>query len=323
MPADPVPGGCLCGAVAFALAPPLDGVILCHCADCRRSSGHVWAHTTVPMDRFRLRRDAGLRWFAGAPGGERGFCGLCGASLFRRGPGAGLIEVAHHQLGQSATDRRAQRETGLHRTGPNHLFDLCRVHTGLSHALGRGVAQRPEVGARHARDRQVLFLGRHPVRDVDLGQRRTGRHAVQCGPNVELLHEAHRPRADHDLIALVPGHVARHREACIQGALSHLCRAKAQALLDARAHRHCAGVGTRARTARVARHQHHVHEGRFARSLEVLAGHHGVVVVQDHPAGHRVHVARLEAVSQVAGGGFAALNHTPGVRVLRSVRGAG
>lgn len=94
MPADPVPGGCLCGAVAFALVPPLDGVILCHCADCRRSSGHVWAHTTVPMDRFRLRRDAGLRWFAGAPGGERGFCGLCGASLFRRGPGAGLIEVA-------------------------------------------------------------------------------------------------------------------------------------------------------------------------------------------------------------------------------------
>ncbi|MBD3763369.1 MAG: GFA family protein, partial [Rhodobacterales bacterium] len=94
MPTDPVPGGCLCGAVTFALMPPLDGVIVCHCADCRRSSGHVWASVPVPTDRLHLHGAAGLRWFAGAPGVERGFCGLCGASLFWRSAGAGLMAVA-------------------------------------------------------------------------------------------------------------------------------------------------------------------------------------------------------------------------------------
>ena len=75
-------GACLCGAVAFDLTPPLRPVILCHCRQCRKSSGHFWAATAVPPDRFTLIRDEGLVWFASSDTARRGFCGRCGSSLF-------------------------------------------------------------------------------------------------------------------------------------------------------------------------------------------------------------------------------------------------
>ena len=75
-------GACLCGAVAFEAAGPLREVIACHCTRCRRTSGHYWAATSVPLGRFRLLRDDGLAWFRSSASARRGFCRRCGASLF-------------------------------------------------------------------------------------------------------------------------------------------------------------------------------------------------------------------------------------------------
>lgn len=73
---------CLCGGVRFAAEAPLGPVIACHCSQCRRTSGHVWAGTFVPRARFRLLAAAPLRWFRSSLGVDRGFCRDCGASLF-------------------------------------------------------------------------------------------------------------------------------------------------------------------------------------------------------------------------------------------------
>lgn len=87
-------GSCLCGQVAFEADEPLRPVLACHCTQCRKTSGHYWAATSVPHDRFRLIRDGGLRWFASSALARRGFCGTCGASLFWQPAGEGRISIA-------------------------------------------------------------------------------------------------------------------------------------------------------------------------------------------------------------------------------------
>ena len=87
-------GSCLCGAVQFEADEPLRPVIACHCTQCRKSSGHYWAATSVPLERFRLIREGGLRWYQSSATARRGFCGGCGASLFWQPEGEGRISIA-------------------------------------------------------------------------------------------------------------------------------------------------------------------------------------------------------------------------------------
>lgn len=75
-------GSCLCGGVAFEAEGPLRAVIACHCTQCRRTSGHYWAATSAPLDRFHITRDGTLGWYRSSPEALRGFCNRCGASLF-------------------------------------------------------------------------------------------------------------------------------------------------------------------------------------------------------------------------------------------------
>lgn len=87
-------GGCLCGAVRFHLDPPLRDVVACHCTQCRKTSGHFWAATSVPLDRFHLLAADTLRWFQSSAKARRGFCATCGASLFWELAEEGRISVA-------------------------------------------------------------------------------------------------------------------------------------------------------------------------------------------------------------------------------------
>ncbi len=87
-------GGCLCGGVSFVVEGPLDDVIACHCSQCRRWSGHVWAGSFAPKAGFRLLWDATLCWYRSSSGVERGFCAECGASLFWRPEAGPEISIA-------------------------------------------------------------------------------------------------------------------------------------------------------------------------------------------------------------------------------------
>ncbi|WP_186766370.1 GFA family protein [Phaeobacter marinintestinus] len=75
-------GSCLCGDVRFEIDGDLTPPSACHCGQCRRQSGHVWASTHIPNDRFRLTNNVGLRWFQASDIARRGFCGHCGSFLF-------------------------------------------------------------------------------------------------------------------------------------------------------------------------------------------------------------------------------------------------
>ena len=125
---DEFTGGCLCGAVRYRLTGPLPGVIVCHCSQCRRQSGHYCAYTTVPLDRFQSERDTALTWYRSSDQAQRGFCRVCGSVLFWKPTGEETISVSAGTL---------DGPTGL--TVAEHIF--CKFK-GDYYEIGDGKPQK-------------------------------------------------------------------------------------------------------------------------------------------------------------------------------------
>ena len=77
-------GRCECGAVRFDVTGPLRKVVYCHCGQCRRTSGHFVAATACRTDDLGIVDEGGLRWYESSSIADRGFCEVCGSSLFYR-----------------------------------------------------------------------------------------------------------------------------------------------------------------------------------------------------------------------------------------------
>ncbi len=75
-------GACLCGAVKYTVNGKLRPVIYCHCEQCRRTSGHFVAATAAEREELLIEASEHLRWYQSSKLARRGFCDLCGASLF-------------------------------------------------------------------------------------------------------------------------------------------------------------------------------------------------------------------------------------------------
>lgn len=94
-------GACLCGAVAFHVAPPAKWVAHCHCSMCRRAHGApyvTWVGVPAEQVHVTAGEDALVR-FASSAAATRRFCGRCGSPLFfesRHWPGE--IHVARASL---------------------------------------------------------------------------------------------------------------------------------------------------------------------------------------------------------------------------------
>lgn len=77
-------GGCRCGAVRYRASGEIKHVALCHCSDCRKSSG-------APMMSWAAFADEDFTVTQGAPktvnssgASMRSFCADCGTGLFFR-----------------------------------------------------------------------------------------------------------------------------------------------------------------------------------------------------------------------------------------------
>lgn len=89
-------GGCLCGAVRYAVRGELREILVCHCVECRRWSGRAMAFTAARNDELEVV-GTDLTWIASPRsdhGASRGFCARCGGSLFWRAPGFDRTSVA-------------------------------------------------------------------------------------------------------------------------------------------------------------------------------------------------------------------------------------
>ncbi|BBC71403.1 aldehyde-activating protein [Altererythrobacter sp. B11] len=75
-------GGCRCGEVRYEVEGPVLHHALCHCGDCRASSGApVMAWMAFAQDGFRVTKGT-AKAFHGSGGSVRHFCGTCGSGLY-------------------------------------------------------------------------------------------------------------------------------------------------------------------------------------------------------------------------------------------------
>ncbi len=80
-------GGCLCGAVRYAITAEPMVVSHCHCRDCRRATGAPFiTWITLPSDGFAFTSGK-VAEFSSSPAVRRGFCAVCGTTLSYRNIG--------------------------------------------------------------------------------------------------------------------------------------------------------------------------------------------------------------------------------------------
>jgi hypothetical protein len=75
-------GSCLCGAVKFQVTGNLNPPDACHCSQCRKHSGHYFASTDIPRTSLTIDGADKITWFRSSEKVQRGFCSVCGSSLF-------------------------------------------------------------------------------------------------------------------------------------------------------------------------------------------------------------------------------------------------
>ena len=73
---------CLCGAVTIEVEGKLPPPSSCHCTQCRKHSGHFEASTDVPRSALTVRGAEKVTWYRSSERVRRGFCSVCGSSLF-------------------------------------------------------------------------------------------------------------------------------------------------------------------------------------------------------------------------------------------------
>ena len=75
-------GSCMCGSVRYEACGKFRNIIGCHCTDCRKSSGHYTAATSVRPEDIKFLDSAGLAWYRSSASAQRGLCRECGSTLF-------------------------------------------------------------------------------------------------------------------------------------------------------------------------------------------------------------------------------------------------
>jgi hypothetical protein len=96
-------GSCLCGAVRFEVEGDLPGPDACHCSQCRKQSGHVFASTDVRKTDLVIKGQDKVTWYRSSENVRRGFCSVCGSTLFwnpilrdRIGVAMGALDTPSH-----------------------------------------------------------------------------------------------------------------------------------------------------------------------------------------------------------------------------------
>ncbi len=75
-------GSCLCGEVTFEVSCELSSNDACHCVQCRKWTGHFFTGADVPRAALVIKGESSITWFNSSEKVRRGFCSVCGSSLF-------------------------------------------------------------------------------------------------------------------------------------------------------------------------------------------------------------------------------------------------
>lgn len=117
-------GSCLCGAVAVEIDEPLEHAPeACHCTQCRKQTGNFLVGVNVRRSALRVAGEEHVTWYRSSEKVERGFCAVCGSTLFFKPTIAGYLWTSV-MLGCIDTDRQFKiaRHTFVRDKG--HYYDI-------------------------------------------------------------------------------------------------------------------------------------------------------------------------------------------------------
>ena len=116
-------GKCECGKVSFQVPNLRKDLTACHCGQCRRTSGHLWASTYAPAYQDMVfTADEGLAWYASSSFATRGFCRFCGSSLFYRMQGESGVGIAIGCLDETDDFKLAKH---IFVADKGEYYDIC------------------------------------------------------------------------------------------------------------------------------------------------------------------------------------------------------
>ncbi|MEP1442638.1 MAG: GFA family protein [Hyphomicrobiales bacterium] len=75
-------GGCYCEAVTYTVNGPMRDVIVCHCLQYRKQSGHYYAATNAKKADVTISGEENITVFRASDSASRHFCSICGSALF-------------------------------------------------------------------------------------------------------------------------------------------------------------------------------------------------------------------------------------------------
>ena len=73
---------CLCGGVKIKVKGKLRHVVNCHCSQCMKTHGNYAAYTACLENDIIFINTKTLKWYKSSNIAKRGFCSVCGASMF-------------------------------------------------------------------------------------------------------------------------------------------------------------------------------------------------------------------------------------------------
>lgn len=123
-------GGCRCGAVRYEVSGEPAHHAVCHCRDCRASSGApAMAWMAFPAENFRVTQGQ-ARAYNGSGASIRHFCGNCGTGLYFINEEAlpGIVDIQSSTLDDADTVapgaqiQVAERLEWMGRIGELHEF---------------------------------------------------------------------------------------------------------------------------------------------------------------------------------------------------------
>jgi hypothetical protein len=98
--------------VSFEVAGDLPAPDACHCVQCRKWSGHFLVGSDVPRTALTIHGAEKITWFRSSEKVRRGFCSICGSSLFFDP----IDQVKHRWIGvaMGAFDQPTETRIAIH-----------------------------------------------------------------------------------------------------------------------------------------------------------------------------------------------------------------
>ena len=85
---------CLCNGISITIKGEFRPVINCHCIQCVKTHGNYAAYTSVLEENIVFKSKKTLKWFKSSSKAKRGFCKICGASIFFKRYGSKAVSIS-------------------------------------------------------------------------------------------------------------------------------------------------------------------------------------------------------------------------------------